>query len=205
MRCFIALPLPAGAREALSGIAAEYRREIERSFVALARRGPPGLSWTRTETYHLTLAFLGEIEGRAVDAASAALDAARGFGSIDFSFAGTGSFPPRAKAWRVLYAALSEGSRTIQLHRRVNEALARGASEAGLPPLNREWPEGRPFSPHITLARARAGAVAIRLREAVPGQAPPSVWTIGRCSLYKSELRGSGSVYTELRGVDLAP
>ncbi|MDA8425862.1 MAG: hypothetical protein M0Z80_06955, partial [Treponema sp.] len=61
MRCFVALPLPDPARAALSSLAG-----------TLAPRWP-GLSWTKSEGYHLTLAFLGELDERGAACAAAAL------------------------------------------------------------------------------------------------------------------------------------
>jgi RNA 2',3'-cyclic 3'-phosphodiesterase len=208
LRCFIALGLPADARELLARWADARREAIDSSFAAQGR-GLPKISWVRPEAYHLTLAFLGELEGRALDAAAACLEAARGFGDIAFSFDGPGSFPFQGP-WRVLHAGIRDGDRARELHRRINEELARLASEAGLPGINPEWPLKRPFSPHITLARA-GGSGLSRPAGTEPPLGPPlaepgsaaRVFTIGRCSLYKSELRRGGSVYTEQRGVDL--
>lgn len=203
MRCFIALSLPAGAKIELEGIAASYRRRLG----ALSPRDRPTLSWIASESYHLTLVFLGEIGGTALETAAASLDVLAGAGPIEFSFAGPGFFPPRGRSWHVLYEALAEGARSQDAHRLLNEELVRRAREVGLPLLNPEWPEGRPFSPHITLARAKSEGAAVRLSRGSPTRRGEperaEAWTISRCSLFKSELRSSGAVYTELKGVDL--
>jgi 2'-5' RNA ligase len=205
MRCFIALILPESARRSLARAAAAYREGLSTSFVTLGEgRTRPRISWARDEGYHLTLAFLGEIEGTAIEVAAASLDAAAGFGDISCGFAGLGGFP-QGGSWRVLFAMLEDGGRSVVLHRLVNEALAEGAQRAGLPPLNAEWPRGRPFVPHVTLARAKAGRGLPACLAAGPwGTELAGAWTIGRCALYKSELQRSGAVYTELRGVDLS-
>ncbi|MGA2548429.1 MAG: RNA 2',3'-cyclic phosphodiesterase [Rectinemataceae bacterium] len=207
MRCFIALPLPPDAREELVRWASAYRQNLGKGFAAPDRESRPRLSWTKSEGYHLTLAFLGEIEGRAVEIAAASLDAAAGGGEIPFSFAGLGVFPRRG-AWRVLFARIADEGKSAAFHARVNRSLAELAAKAGLPPLNPEWRAGPPasgrgFEPHVTLARAgeRGGSGIPQTK------APPLItgeWTIRRCSLYKSELRRGGAVYTELRGVDLS-
>jgi 2'-5' RNA ligase len=225
MRCFIALPLPEEARRALARSADACRAALSSSSDANGASGVKPrhrISWTRPEGYHLTLAFLGEIEGAAIEAAKAALDAVSGFGVIGFSFAGIGGFPlgrsarnarsaqsaaSSAPLWRVLFAEIDDEGGCAALHRAVNEALAEKALRAGLPVLNPEWPKGatggRAFAPHITLARAGTGSgiAAAPARRAAAGLS--GAWTIGRCALYKSELRSSGSVYTEIRGVDL--
>jgi 2'-5' RNA ligase len=105
----------------------------------------------------------------------------------------------------VLFAKLEDGGRSAVLYRLINEALAAGARGAGLPSLNPEWPGGRPFVPHVTLARAEAGhGMSVGPLAGSSGTELAGAWTIGRCVLYKSELRRSGAVYTELRGVQLS-
>jgi RNA 2',3'-cyclic 3'-phosphodiesterase len=204
VRCFIALSLPEGARRSLEGAAAAYREEISQSFVTLGeKRARPRISWTNEAAYHLTLAFLGEIEGAAIEAAGLSLASAAGFGGIGFRFAGFGGFPSLG-SWRVLFARLEDEGRSAGLFRLVNEALVREAGRAGLAPLNPEWPSAKPFVPHATLARAGMGRVKAAEPSAAARAELEGAWTIGRCALYKSELLRSGAVYTELRGVDLS-
>ena len=52
MRCFIGLALPLEARESLAAALVPLRSTLGR------------LSWTASENYHLTLAFLGELEAQ---------------------------------------------------------------------------------------------------------------------------------------------
>jgi RNA 2',3'-cyclic 3'-phosphodiesterase len=204
MRCFIALPLPDGARAALA-LAAE---RLEASW--------PELKWTRPEGYHITLAFLGEIDGKSVECAKAAIDAAAAARPVDLVFEGLGGFPPHGP-WRVVVAMAEDDGASAVVHRLVNEALARHERTAGVGPLNPEWPDGKPFRPHVTLARVGGpgaggrqgpgGPHGPRELEALLGEAERKAlsgsWTLDRCVLYKSELRPSGAVYTELKTVRL--
>ncbi|HUW40598.1 MAG TPA: RNA 2',3'-cyclic phosphodiesterase, partial [Rectinemataceae bacterium] len=148
MRCFVALSLPDPARAALSGLAGALAREW------------PGLSWTNSEGYHLTLAFLGEIDERGLACAGAAL-ARLDEAAFPFRFSALGGFPPRGP-WRVLYLGIddtpagAQPSPARRIYASFNEALAAEASERGLGRLNAEWGPaggGRDFVPHITLAR----------------------------------------------------
>ena len=191
MRCFLALPLPEAAREELARAAAAFRRSVRSGI----------FSTPRPEGYHVTLAFLGEIEDRSVEVAASSLDAAANFGDVPFSFTGLSGFPSKAR-WRVLIAEIDDGGRLRELHRRLDEALAMGATRAGVPPLVGGQHRGRAFSAHATIARLASGVgklstpslEEIRLEGA---------WTFKRCVLYGSELRSSGAVYTELRDVGL--
>lgn len=212
MRCFIALALPQEARETLARVAAELRAALG---PAPGRVSRANLAWTRPEAWHLTLAFLGDIDGRALELAAAAVDAAAGLGPLPFSFAGLGGFPPRGP-WRVLVAKIEDGGRIAAVHRGVNQALAASAAAEGRPPLNAEWAatarggpsRGRPFTPHVTLARASRGA-SISAGLVASSQAAKGFgvsagsWSIDRCALFRSELGSSGAVYSELRSREL--
>jgi len=215
MRCFIALPLPPEAREALARALSPLRSKW------------PRLRWTSPDGYHLTLAFLGEIGEPALACARRALGAAAQGRSFAFSFSVYDFLPPRG-APRVLFADLAEdpeGSSAF-VHRVVNEALEAEARQAGLPPLNREWAGiipgepgsgggaggfprgGRPYRAHITLARLNPGAPypdrpALE-RASREARFPGAPWTLDRCALYKSDLQRGGAVYTELASVALA-
>lgn len=205
MRCFIALCIPPEARKALASWTEAYRQSLEISFVTRDLDVRPQLSWTRSEGYHLTLAFLDEIEGAAIETAAAALDAAGGSGPIAFSLEAPASFSPKG-LWRVVFAKLKDSGGSARLYGQVNEALATKAKEDRLGPLNPEWPTKKSFTPHITLARTR-GSTLLGAEEAraAAGGIPPveGTWTISRLALYKSERQRGGSVYTELKSVDL--
>ncbi|MBL8966708.1 MAG: hypothetical protein JNG85_06840 [Spirochaetaceae bacterium] len=247
MRCFVALTLPAAAREALDRAAAPLRGRW------------PGLAWVRPEDYHLTLAFLGEQGPAGLQAARAALGSLIGLEAIELALPRLVQFPPRGP-WRVLAAEVEsplaagpedpagapraasgaprrKGRRPedelATVYRLVNAALAREAERAGLQALNPEWPDGRAFRAHITLARrpakpgpgcpgpgesfeaglleearailAAAGNVAAAAGTAAsPRNKGGGGFQSEAILLYKSELRPKGAVYTELDRLTLA-
>jgi RNA 2',3'-cyclic 3'-phosphodiesterase len=221
VRAFIALPLPPGLVASLSMQAG-----------GLAR-GLPGLAWTAEESWHITLAFLGEQDEAGIAAAKAALAALGGQGcpAPRLSLGPIAQFPPRGP-WRVLVAELLPPKACDLVYTRLNLALADAATARGLPPLNAEWPDPRtsaprrPFKAHVTLARKRQGpqgAAEPRFLDrgllagaagplasvgAVPARESPmsplGVWPIEACVLYKSELRRGGAVYAELDRAILA-
>jgi 2''-5'' RNA ligase len=211
MRCFIALELPGESRRALAEWSEGFRSGLSQSFETLPPTRRPKLAWTRPEGYHLTLAFLGEIEAQTLEVARASLDSisqasGRGPGSFGFRFSGLGGFPQKSP-WRILYAGLvDEGDSADCAYKVLNRALAEGAREAALPSLNPEWRPGSGFTRHITVARVRGSAPLTAAHAAAVGAElplPEGSWRIGRCVLYESELRRGGSVYTELSSVDL--
>jgi 2'-5' RNA ligase len=136
MRLFVALALPAAAT-------AELARSLDR-----CRRTAPerGLRWVRAENAHLTLRFLGETDPAAVSALAEDLaGVAARHAAIDAEI-GThpGAFPPRGPA-RVVWLDVAP-------HDPIT-ALARDVAAACEGRLGLE-PEARPFTPHLTLARA---------------------------------------------------
>jgi RNA 2',3'-cyclic 3'-phosphodiesterase len=114
--------------------------------IAQARLAAPRAKWVHAGGVHLTLAFLGAVEGGRVPAVSAALArAAGGRTPIDLAVEGAGTFGKAAYP-RVLWLGVAGNVRALAtLARAVSAQLA----TLGFPP------EERDFHPHLTLARAR--------------------------------------------------
>lgn len=193
MRCFLALELPDRTKEALA----------QASRVLMSRF--PGARWVRPESFHVTLAFLGEIEGAAVECAEAAADAAAGLGAFDLGFTGLLGLPERGPA-RVLAVRADRGLKECErVYEAVNRALADSGRARGLGPLNPEWPDGRPFRVHITLARA-GGRPFPRATDRAWELARPRLEEparVSRCILYRSELGRGGARYDIVRAAEL--
>lgn len=160
--------------------------EIPRSVaerLTLLRAGLAGARWIDPENYHLTLRFIGDVDGATARDFTAALGEIVA-APFALEVKGLGSFGgdrPRA-----IFAdiAPSEG---LEALRRANERAAR---EAGLPP------ESRNYKPHVTLARlkgARADAVAAYLGR--QGGVGPEAFTVSRFVLYSSRNSVGGGPY----------
>ena len=117
---------------------------------SLAARGvhfPEGeLRWVLAAQRHLTLRFFDELpEDRVEDVRGAAGAAAAGVSCFDLEMEGVGCFPPRGPA-KVVWVGCGTG----------REALVVLAKAISLALAIRGFPgDTRPFSPHLTLARAR--------------------------------------------------
>lgn len=136
MRLFLALDLDADAKAALSAAAAPLRAQA------------PGLAWTAGHKMHLTLRFLGEQpEASAGRIPSALDDVARAHAPFPMRLRHVGAFPNFRRA-RVVWMGVEPDARLELLHHDVELACERLGF--GL--------EGRPFRPHVTLARVRGTA-----------------------------------------------
>ena len=168
---FVALELPASAREAL----VRFRD---------AAADPAVWRPVAEDALHVTLAFLGhrrEDDVAIAEKVLAGLPATAPALRLD----GPLLLPPRRA--RVLCAAIDDvEGRLAPLQAAASAALA----DAGL-----YTPERRPFRPHATVARLRAGARAPTRVEAVPdalGFAGAAV------TLYRSRLGRAGAAYEAL-------
>jgi len=126
-RLFVAIDLPDECKDLLEGLC----------------HGLPGARWMRDRQFHVTLRFVGEVDGPTKRRLATALNGVRA-DPFELQLEGMGTFPPRGNP-RVLWAGVSESPELADLYRQVRRVLQR----AGLPP------EERKFSPHVTLARLR--------------------------------------------------
>jgi RNA 2',3'-cyclic 3'-phosphodiesterase len=142
MRLFVAVAVPD-----------RVTSELEAT-VAPLRSAWPSLRWTGRDAWHLTLAFLGEVN----EAVTAKLmprmeHAASRHSRLALSLAGSGAFPGAGRAHVLWTGVRGERLGLTALAR----SVAAGAGRAGVPPADGR----RGFQPHLTLARSRA-AVDVR-------------------------------------------
>jgi 2'-5' RNA ligase len=188
-RLFIAVELPEGVLQAISAVQNDLKKRLpERA-----------LRWVRPEGIHLTLQFLGDVERDRVDELADALaQAAADRRRIDLAIEGLGCFPnPRRP--RVLWLGI--GGEVAKLR------LLQQAVEAETKPLGFQ-PEGRPFSPHLTLARVQRNAsrsdvaeVGASIERRKTGRVAD--FAADGISLIRSQLKPSGAEYTQVAHVAL--
>jgi 2'-5' RNA ligase len=160
------------------------------------RPSMPPASWTRAESWHLTLRFFADVgpEAAARCAEETFLSASRSTATGgELPPGGSVVFPPRGPA-RVLGLgfAPSRGFSELQGLAREAELAARRAGAE---------PEEREYHPHVTLARIRSpwppGAVERFRREADAWALPP--FRLTGIVLYESRLGPSGATHIPLR------
>ncbi len=168
MRLFVAITPPPAAVG-----------ELDRA-VAPLRAARPELRWTGTDAWHLTLAFLGEVDERALAELRVRLQrAAARHDAQPLAIKGGGAFPGAGRA-RVLWAGLQADTGKLA---RLAASAAAGARRAGAPPPD----EGRKYRPHLTLARCREPADVRDLVAELAGFAGTG-WTAGQIELIRSHL-----------------
>lgn len=125
-RLFTALEIPRDAALSLS----------------LLRGGLPGARWIDVENYHLTLRFIGDIEGHLADEIAGALDRVQR-PAFQLQLSGVGAFG--SKKPHAVWAGVSPSPDLLALQAEIERICQR----LGVPA------DPRKFSPHVTLARLR--------------------------------------------------
>lgn len=180
MRLFLAIALPEEVKDDLASVQGD---------LTVGRKMDP-------DTFHLTLAFLGEQDEAFAEELDLEMQglAARGF---ELTLAGFDTFGGATPA--VLFAGVAEAGPVTELHR----AVRRKVRAAGLE-LDRER-----FRPHVTVARFRKrlspeALEGIRMFLARNAGYRGEAFPVRDVVLYESALSGDGAVHTELARYPLA-
>src|ERR1700680_2322918 len=180
----------------------EVRKRIER-FLEGVEGFAPEARWVRPESLHITLKFIGEQTPERMEAITERLRRVEG-SALEIRAGGYGFFPT-AKAPRVFWIGIHAGPPLAELAAGIDVATA-----ALVIPR-----EDRPYSPHLTLARAGAGRrlssakerkadgpnavfAVLEKRLAAIGELDFGTMTANEFILYQSQLSPAGSKYTKL-------
>ncbi len=125
-RLFTALEIPRDAALSLS----------------LLRGGLPGARWIDVENYHITLRFIGDVEGHVADEVANALDRVRR-PAFSIGLSGVGAFG--SKKPHAIWAGVTASPDLAALQAEIERICQR----IGIPS------DPRKFMPHVTLARLR--------------------------------------------------
>jgi 2'-5' RNA ligase len=169
--------------------------EIDRQ-VAPLREVAPALRWVAPEKWHLTVRFIGEEPLERVAAIRDALDAAtEGQAEAPLALGGIGAFPNFRRA-RVVWLGVAPDPKLEMLHHDIETACVALGME----------PEGRPFRPHVTLARVPEGTpepVLRALSRAARTVRYSDVIDASAVDLMASELAADGPRYRILHSSPL--
>ena len=157
----------------------EAAGELDR-VVAPLRPNWPELRWTGVDAWHLTLAFLGEVDEPVTGKLAHRMhNAARRHAPLSLSLGGAGAFPSAQRA-RVVWTGIRGDVPGLAA---LAASVAAGARRAGAPPSD----GGRGYQPHLTLARCRAPADVSSLVGTLSGF-DGTPWVAGEIYLIHSRL-----------------
>ena len=179
MRLFVAINL-----------SPEIRRGVLDATGPLRERAPD-LSWMDEARLHLTLKFLGEQPDERLGEIKDVLASVAGrHRELVMDIGGVGAFPNFRRA-RVVWIGIAQEPRLELLHHDVEVACESIGFEV----------EGRPFRPHLTLARVKTPISDERARELsrlAKRTDYRSDFIVRSVDLMRSELSANGSTYTTL-------
>jgi 2'-5' RNA ligase len=186
VRLFLAINLPDYVRRTIA-------TEVAAPLQAIA----PGLTWVREPALHLTVKFLGEQPPELVPTLSDALRAVSVRNrAIEVEIGGVGAFPNFRRP-RVVWIGVSPDPKLELLHHDVESVC----EELGLPL------DGKPFRPHLTLARVKPRSADIatlrKLARAADEVTHVEEVLITSVDLMQSELTSAGSRYRLLSSTPL--
>ncbi len=178
MRLFIAIALPEDLRARLAALG----------------NGLPGARWVSEENLHLSLRFLGELDGGEAADVDAALAGVRVPG-FELGLEGISHFG-KGRNLRALWVGVRPNPALMRLQAKIEQAAIR----AGQPP------EKRKFKPHVTLARFKSnpgGKLQSYLAEHALFRTEP--FPVDGFTLYSSFLSASGAIYRPEADYPLEP
>jgi len=183
VRLFVAIVPPPFALAELSAVVDHLRAQTGPP-PSDAEEQPAGtiqrLRWTSSEQWHLTLAFLGEVDDGVLAKLRPRLErAAARHPAQRLAITGGGAFPSARKA-RVLWAGLRADNRALGA---LAASVAAAARRAGGPSPD----DDRRFKAHLTLARSRDVADLSHLTTALAGFAGQE-WSADSVRLIRSFL-----------------
>lgn len=189
MRVFIAIELNQQTLHAIEKQTARLRQTV----------GNDIIRWVPSQNMHLTLKFIGDIAASHVDfLKQLIMQEAASHSKFEMQIGGLGSFP-NSRMPRILWVGLHAPPELASLHK----GIETGASRLGYEK------EERPFSPHLTLGRARQNidpAELTKVRAALDTIQLGNIANtrVDSVHLFKSDLQPGGSVYTKLFSAPLS-
>ena len=166
-RLFTGLEIPAEIGQTLSGL----------------RGGLPGARWIDPENYHVTLRFIGDIDGISANEIATMLYRVNRK-PFEVKLQGLTSFGGRKP--RAVVAAVAPVPPLVELQAELERLMQRVGLE----------PEGRKFMPHVTLARLRDSS-SLQVADYLSARGPVRVapFSVSRFVLFSSKASVGGGPY----------
>ncbi len=197
VRSFVAIECPGKIKEEIQKLQQELKTALQMTDESSQ------INWTRLDSFHLTLKFLGNVaEDRISKIVQAVHGVTEGFSFFTITVKEVGVFPHTRSPRVIWVGAKSVGDALARLQ----DGIERALGPFGFPA------EDRPFHPHLTLGRIKSGdrKSGLGFNKTVLAQ-----WLVENqkkeCDrfeakevlLMKSDLQASGAVYTPLARIEL--
>lgn len=188
IRSFIAVELPGELKQALTQLQGKFKSA-----------GSLPVRWVDPNNIHLTLKFLGDVDVAITGRITLALEeAVRGTPPFNIEASGLGVFPNMNRIQIIWVGLHGDLEKLGQLQKRI---------EASLKPLGFP-PEGRPFTPHLTIARVRDFArpeERQKLGQLISATSFEDKYriSVNAIHLIKSQLTREGPIYTKISTITL--
>ena len=178
MRLFIAIDLPGATRDRIEALISELRREV------------PDVRWAGIDGIHLTLKFLGEVGENRLPALAQILGrrAAALSGGFTVGVRGVGTFGGTSRP-RVAWCGVVDPEGALA---RLAADVEEGCAGLGFPR------EGRPFHPHLTLARIKVASRGLAPALAARADLDLGGFEVTSYHLFQSRLQSGGAKYLRL-------
>ncbi len=167
-RLFVAIDLPTHIKEQLTRLSG----------------GVPGARWLTPVQMHLTLRFIGEVDGGVFEDIMAALGEIRR-APFELTLKGVGHFPPKGRP-EVIWVGVQKSEPLIALRNKIESTLSHIGIER----------DRRKFAPHVAIARLRDVNVPRLARYIIEYNLYESLpFRVNEFCLYSSMLSSSGAIY----------
>jgi 2'-5' RNA ligase len=151
--------------------------------LATLRGGLPGARWIDPENYHLTLRFIGDVDDQLAHEVASMLGRVKR-GSFDLHMEGLTSFGGRKP--RAVVASVAHVQALLDVQAEQERLMQRIGLE----------PEGRKFTPHVTLARLReSSSQQVAEYLSARGYFRTSSFRVSRFVLFSSRASVGGGPY----------
>ena len=184
IRAFIAIELTAEVQQGLEQVMRQFWQRLQ----TLPGRA---VRWVPAGNIHLTLKFLGDVSLANLDMLKEMLlTEVKVHPPFEFSVGGVGAFP-NATSPRVVWVGVQAPQELLTLQSAIESKMEKLCYSR----------EERPFSPHLTLGRVSRDATNPEVHQIGEALQAVKVGYLGLVcaqgvSLFKSDLRPTGSVYT---------
>jgi 2'-5' RNA ligase len=183
IRAFIAIDLSPEIHQRLNEVLENYKRQL----------GTTPIRWVAVMNIHLTMKFLGDLSLSNLNILTDMIQTeVSSHHQFEISVGGSGAYPNNRQP-RVIWVGVEAPQELVAVQNGIESAAARLGYAR----------EERAFSPHLTLGRVSRNATSQDLKTIAQTLEKTRVGFLGaiwvdKVHLYRSDLRPTGAVYTQI-------